>query len=98
MSERSPEREERLNQALLEYRRCVDRGEAVDLPRLLGRYADVAADLREYLETEAALQRLQKAVGLGGIATGSRKPPPVLKKYRILRPLGRGGMGQVFLA
>src|SRR5690242_21272611 len=49
--------------------------------------------LAEYLIKAGKLSRFQADKLLRGTASG-----PVLGNYQILAPLGRGGMGKVFLA
>jgi len=70
-----------------------DRGEALEPEELIGAHPDLADELREHL---AALEFIDLALARGDV---DRKGTPTqIGEYRIVRELGRGGMGVVFEA
>lgn len=84
------DREQRLADALAEYVDRQARGEAVELEAFCGRYPDLAAELREQVETISVIDQMVE----GPVA----QTPERLSGHRILGEIGAGGMGRVFLA
>jgi serine/threonine protein kinase/tetratricopeptide (TPR) repeat protein len=101
-----PEDDPRVVRALEEYLAACERGERPVRAQFLTRHAAVAARLEECLDS---LECLQSAVrhfdGSGLEDTGpflplsaELQPPDRLGDYRIVREIGRGGMGVVYEA
>lgn len=106
--------EELLDTAIAEFCRRVDRGEVVDRPRFLAEHAEIAAELRDYFEVADLIEHMAGPTALGDrdrtialadgdpVLAGADDEAPTLPKqfgrYRILRRLGAGGMGVVYLA
>ncbi len=95
----------RLTEALVEYLAALETGRLPDRRHFQARYADVAGQLTEYLDSLEFMHR--SAARMHGGACGplpdiDAVPPggvvPALSDYQILREVGRGGMGIVFEA
>jgi serine/threonine protein kinase len=104
-----PEREQRFNDVLAEYLDALETGQPDDRAALLERHPDLADDLRaffaraEQVQGLAAPLRATAAVGSSSAdaAAGSAQrsfPRLPAELFRIVREVGRGGMGVVYEA
>src|SRR5580693_9406300 len=95
--------DDRLGEAIEEYLALAERDQAPDLEEFLARHDDVKEDLRAALE---GLELVHGLVGRGGSSASgpSRGAGRWLESghriagYRVVRELGRGGMGTVYEA
>jgi hypothetical protein len=91
-----------LLQAELEARQSS--GETVPLSALAARFPDRAAELRKLVGSDAPTidtpdLRAAASTGLAGSSTSEAESlPEAVGPYRVVRRLGRGGMGAVYLA
>ncbi len=100
----SPERDARLTQAMNEYLEALEAGKAADRKSLLDRFPDLGAELITCLDGIDFIHEV--APQLGEVSLNSshensaamRQPNAALGDYRIIRELGRGGMGVVYEA
>lgn len=92
----SAEREERLHEVLLDYLEAEARGQAPDTRQFLDAHTEFAAELADFL---ACRQRVESIVApFRGDGAGAASPPRLLGDFRIIREIGRGGMGIVYEA
>ncbi|HEV2945737.1 MAG TPA: tetratricopeptide repeat protein [Gemmataceae bacterium] len=92
------ESESRLVQVLDEYLAALDAGKAPSKEEFLARYPELAGDLAECLESLEFIRRAAvMAVPQGDAATDAAGDAR-LGDFRILREIGRGGMGVVYEA
>ncbi len=106
-----PEREERRNRILLEYVEALEEGQQPDRGALLAAHPDLSHDLEAFLDGNAEIQRLTAPFRAGGRIDvhGPLEEPSeglddrpagigALGDFRLLREVGRGGMGVVYEA
>jgi serine/threonine protein kinase/WD40 repeat protein len=79
------------------------RGERPSLTEYTDRYPELAEQIRELFPALVVMERLKPAdatgaAGAAGTATPDGTPLQVLGDYRIVREVGRGGMGVVYEA
>ncbi|MCC6492056.1 MAG: protein kinase [Pirellulales bacterium] len=79
--------------ALAEYFACLDRGEVVDLEKLIASHPGCESALRQFVNRERKLQALA-----WHSATASYQSGQAIGDFRLVRELGRGGMGVVYEA
>src|SRR5262245_33395085 len=84
--------DDRLHEAIASFEQAVDAKLNPDPEEWLARYPDVAERLREHFAATGLLKRLAEP------PPEAPAPPPAVKGYRILGPLGQGGMGMVYRA
>jgi eukaryotic-like serine/threonine-protein kinase len=91
----------RLVQVLDDYLAALQAGTAPDRDELLARHPELADDLNECLTSLAFIHRAAKPAPAGLVAETVRGPElegEVLGDYRLVREVGRGGMGIVYEA
>src|SRR5437764_15429011 len=97
--------DDRLGEAIETYLALVEQNQAPDLEEFVARYPELKDDLR------AAMEGLELVHGLVGAGSGPVSGPPRvagadrwlesghrIAGYRVVRVLGRGGMGTVYEA
>ncbi len=99
---RSP-RQDRLIQGIEEFYTLIDAGQSPDRQKLLEKYTDVAEELGECIENVDFIQnvapQLASAAGIDSDGVDSVETRPLsLGDFRIIREIGRGGMGVVYEA
>ncbi|MDX1963623.1 MAG: protein kinase [Pirellulales bacterium] len=89
MSDRDP-----LDLLAEEFAARCRRGESPTLREYAERYPELASELAEMLPAVALLERCK----LSDVVTGDAAPPRQIGDYRLIREIGRGGMGVVYEA
>jgi tetratricopeptide (TPR) repeat protein len=91
------ERENLLDEVVTSYLRAVGAGQTPDRQELLVRYPHLAAELQEFFDDQDQMQEL--AAPLRAIAPAPvEKVLAALGDFRLIREVGRGGMGIVYEA
>jgi hypothetical protein len=101
MNDSSPlsvDRDDRLAEVLDVYLAALEGGTAPDVDELLARYPDLAGDLRECLASLAFIRRAGNLSVAGDTSAEGEAAGGVLGDFRILREVGKGGMGVVYEA
>jgi serine/threonine protein kinase len=95
----------RLAQALDEYLTALEAGQAPDRQEFLARHPDIAPQLADCLrglefvrQAAGALDDAAEASAAEVIRDGDSSSPAALGDFRIVRQVGRGGMGVVYEA
>ncbi len=96
----SSDLQRRLAEILDEYLKAVEGNQAYDIEEVIAQNPDLAESLREYLTSLQWLQDgmgdLQSSAPAADLPAGT--PPRELGDYRLIREVGRGGMGVVYEA
>lgn len=95
----NPEVEQQIANAVAEFHDLQARGENPDIEEFCDRHADLAAQLRGELQATLQVDELlDSPVAAESSDTADSELPETLSGHKILREIGRGGMGRVLLA
>src|SRR5579884_3116516 len=91
------ERELRFQEVVASYLEGLESGQAEDLPALLQRYPELAGEIAAFFDNQERIARLVPSPA-GRAAVGREPMPASLGDFRIVREVGKGGMGVVYEA
>jgi serine/threonine protein kinase len=92
------EHQNRLNEVLLAYVEALQAGQAPDREQWLADHAELAGELREFLAGHDQLHQLTAVLREAVPTQAPTAPVGELGDFRLLREVGRGGMGVVYEA
>src|SRR5262245_62580837 len=87
------ERDHQLQQVVLEYLQAVDSGVAPSPEEVLARHPDLVVELTQFFNDQDGMCSLLVPLRQLRGGAADELAPSRLGSYRILRPVGRGGMG-----
>jgi serine/threonine protein kinase len=92
------EREQQLNAILLPLVQALEKGQPMDRQQVLAAHPEFAEELAEFFAGRDCLARLTAPEPEGGHTPGPAADLGQLGDFRLLREVGRGGMGIVYEA
>ena len=87
----------RLEEVVLAWLEATRAGWAPERSRVLAAYPDLRLELAEFVEGQAAVASLGSEIAKENTASTSREELGTLGDFRLVREVGRGGMGSVWL-